>query len=182
MGAPDVEGLPWPEGEPGALTGAAGKLTGIAGRLSAAGAPLGRAAGLGGWSGGASLASSMLLASQVQSVQGAAEVFGSTAAALRGLARLLSDGQDRIRALAREVKAAREAAQHARSLADAAGRRMAAQPDSPGLESAFLHLSAAAGWSSGTAGGSSTCPTARTAAAPARQSTSPSWSGTASAT
>jgi hypothetical protein len=149
MGAPDVEGLPWPEGEPGALNAAAGQLTGVAGQLSAAGGPLGRAAGLGGWSGGASLASSLLLATQMQSVHGAAEVFGSTGSALRGLARLLSDGQDRIRALAREVKAAREAAEHAQGLADTAGRRMAAQPDSVGLESAFLHLSAAAGQAQG---------------------------------
>lgn len=89
------------------------------------------------------MASSLLLAAQVQSVHGAAEVFGSTAAALRGLAGLLSDGRDRIRALAREVRAAREAAEHARGLADAAGRRMAAQPGSTGLEPALLHLSAA---------------------------------------
>lgn len=145
MGAPDVEGLPWPEGEPGALTGAAGKLTGIAGRLSAAGGPLSRAGGISGWGGGASLASSLLLSAQTQSVHGAAEVFGSTATALRGLATVLSDGQDRIRALAREVKAAREAAEAARGRADAAAGRMTAQPENTGLESAFLHLSAAAG-------------------------------------
>lgn len=142
MGAPDVEGLPGPEGEPKALNAAAGSLRGVAGRLSAAGAPLGRAAGMGGWDGGASLASSLLLSAQVQSVQGAAEVFGSTAGALRGLATLLSDGQDRIKALAREVRAAREAAEAARGRATAAGSRLA---DNPGSESAFLHLSAAAG-------------------------------------
>jgi hypothetical protein len=146
MGAPDVEGLPWPEGEPGALNAAAGKLRGIAGRISAAGGPLGQAAGMGGWSGGASIASSLLLSSQVQSVQGAAEVFGSTATALRGLATLLSDGQDRIRALAREVRSAREAADAARGRAsDAAGRMAAAPDDNYGLEAAFLHLNAAAG-------------------------------------
>ncbi len=145
MSAPDVEGLPWPEGEPGALGAAAGKLGSVAGQLSGAGGPLTAAGGIGGWSGGASAASSLLLAAQAQSVHGAAEVFGSTAAALRGLASVLSDAQDRIRALARQVRAAREAAEHARGLADAAGRRLAAQPDNPGLESAFLHVSAAAG-------------------------------------
>jgi hypothetical protein len=145
MGAPDVEGLPWPEGEPAALDGAAGKLRGIAGKLSAAGGPLGRAAGLGGWTGGASIASSLLLSAQVQSVQGAAEVFGSTATALSGLATLLSAGQDRIRALARDVRAAREAAEAAQRRAADAGRRMSADPDSTGSESAYLHLDAAAG-------------------------------------
>jgi hypothetical protein len=145
MGAPDVEGLPWPEGEPGALTAAAGKLRGIAGKLSAAGGPLGRAAGIGGWSGEASIASSLLLSAQQQSVQGATEVFGSTAIALSGLATLLSAGQDRIRSLAREVRAAREAAEAARHRAADAAQRMSANPDSVGFEGAYLHLNAAAG-------------------------------------
>jgi len=145
MGAPDVEGLPWPEGEPGALTAAAGKLRAIAGRLSAAGSPLAAAAGLGGWSGEASIASSLLLSAQTQSVQGAAEVFGATATALSGLATLLSAGQDRIRVLAREVRAAREAAEAAQHRAADAAQRMSANPDGTGLEGAYLHLDAAAG-------------------------------------
>jgi len=139
------EGLPWPEGEPGALTAAAGKLRAIAGRLSAAGSPLAAAAGLGGWSGEASIASSLLLSAQTQSVQGAAEVFGATATALSGLATLLSAGQDRIRVLAREVRAAREAAEAAQHRAADAAQRMSANPDSTGLEGAYLHLDAAAG-------------------------------------
>lgn len=142
VSAPDVEGLPWPEGEPGALAAAAGQLRGVAGKLAAAGEPLGRAAGIGGWSGGASIASSLLLSAQVQSVQGAAEVFGSTAGALRGLATLLSDGQDRIRALARDVRAAREAAEAARARATTAGTELATNP---AYEPTFLHLNAAAG-------------------------------------
>jgi hypothetical protein len=145
MGAPDVEGLPWPGGEPGALTAAAGTLRGLAGKLSAAGGPLATAAGIGGWSGEASVASSLLLSAQVQSVQGSAEVFGSTATALSGLATLLSAGQDRIRSLAREVRAAREAAEAAQHRAADAAQRMSANPDSPGLEGAYLHLNAAAG-------------------------------------
>jgi hypothetical protein len=142
VGAPEVEGLPWPEGEPGGLDAAAGKLRGIAGKLAAAGGPLGQAAGIGGWTGGAALASSLLLCAQAQSVQGAAEVFGSTATALQALATLLSAGQDRIRALARQVRDAREAAEAARGRADAAAGRTS---DSTGFESAFLHLDAAAG-------------------------------------
>ncbi len=145
MGAPDVEGLPWPQGEPAALSAAAGRLRGIAGKLSAAGGPLGRAAGIGGWAGEASVASSVLLSAQVQSVRGAAEVFGSTATALSGLAALLSAGQDRIRTLARQVRAAREAAEAARHRAADAASRMSANPDSTGLEGAYLHLGAAAG-------------------------------------
>jgi hypothetical protein len=138
MGAPDVEGLPWPEGEPAALTAAAGTLRGLAGKVSAAGGPLATAAGIGGWSGGASVASSLLLSAQVQSVQGSAEVFGSTATALSGLATLLSAGRDRIRSRAREVRAAREAAEAAKHRAADAAQRMSANPDSPGLEGAYV--------------------------------------------
>lgn len=140
-----MEGLPWPEGEPGALTGAAGQLTAVAGRLSAAGTPLGGAATVDHWHGGAATAYSVLVHSQVTGLQGGAKVFGSTAAALRALARVLSDAQDAIRAEARRVKAAREAAERARALAGSAADRSGSQPDNAGAEAAFLHLSAAAG-------------------------------------
>jgi hypothetical protein len=141
----DVEGLPWPEGEPGALTGAAGQLSALAGRLSAAGAPLGGAVTVDHWHGGAATAYSVLVRSQVTGLQGSAEVFGSTAAALRALARVLADAQDAIRAEARQVRAAREAAERARAQVGAAAGRLRGMPDSPGAEAAFLHLSAAAG-------------------------------------
>jgi hypothetical protein len=140
-----VEGLPWPKGEPGALTGAAGQLSAVAGRLSAAGRPLGGAVAVDSWRGGAATAYSVLVRSQVTGLQGSAEVFGSTAAALRALARVLSDAQDAIRAQARQVRAAREAAERARALVGDAAGRARSQPDSPGADAAFLHLSAAAG-------------------------------------
>jgi hypothetical protein len=139
------EGLPWPEGEPGALTGAAGQLTALAGRLSDASAPLGGAVNVDRWHGGAATAYALLVHSQVTGLQGSAKVFGETAAALRGLARVLSDAQDAIRAEARQVRAAREAAERARAMATSAGGRLDAQPDSAGAEAAFVHLSAAAG-------------------------------------
>ncbi|HVQ94701.1 MAG TPA: hypothetical protein VMU51_26930 [Mycobacteriales bacterium] len=139
------EGLPWPDGEPAALTGAAGQLRAMAGRLAAAGTPLGGAATVDHWHGGAATAYSMLVHSQVTGLQGSATVFGSTAAALRALAQVLSDAQDAIRADARNVRDAREAAERARALAGSAASRSGAAPDNPGAEAAFLHLSAAAG-------------------------------------
>jgi uncharacterized protein YukE len=145
MTGPDVEGLPWPKGEPGALTGAAGRLSAVAGRLSAAGGPLGGAVTVDRWHGGAATAYSVLVRSQVTGLQGSAEVFGSTATALRALARVLSDAQDAIRAEARQVRAAREAAERAQAMARGAADRAGSMPDSPGAEAAFLHLSAAAG-------------------------------------
>jgi hypothetical protein len=145
MGAPDVEGLPWPEGEPGALTGAAGQLTAVAGRLSATAGSLGEAGSAGGWQGVAAVAYAVLVRNQVAGLQGSTEVFASTAGALRALARVLSDAQDEITAEARKVRAAREAAEQFRARAQDAADRASALPNSVGADAAFLHLSAAAG-------------------------------------
>jgi hypothetical protein len=145
MGAPDVEGLPWPKGEPDALTTAASRLTALAGRLSAAAGPLGGAVAVDGWHGNAATAYSYLVRNQVAGLRGSTEVFAGTGGALRALARVLSDAQDRIRAEAAKVRAAREAAEQARSAAASISHRAAAAPANAGLEAETLHLSAAAG-------------------------------------
>jgi hypothetical protein len=143
--APDVEGLPWPEGEPGALTDAADQLSAVAGRLTAAAGPLGGAVQVDSWHGGAAIAYSVLVESQVTALRGSIEVFSSVAAALRALARLLSDARDQIRAEARNVRDAREAAERAQAAVLPAAERASALPTSAGAEAALLHLSAAAG-------------------------------------
>jgi hypothetical protein len=145
MSAPDVEGLPWPEGEPGALRDAAAGLRSVAGRLSDAGSGLGGAVSVDGWQGGAAGAYSVLVSAQVQSLQGAVEVFESVQAALIALGDLLQAAQDRIKAEAARVKEAREAAERAEQMATEAGDRMAAVPGSGGAEAAYLHLCASAG-------------------------------------
>jgi hypothetical protein len=145
VGRPDVEGLPWPQGEPGALSDAAGQLTAVAGRLSAAAGPLGGGAQVDQWHGTAAVAYSTLVQSQVSGLRGSAEVFGSAASALRALAQVYTDAQDQIRAEARKVRAAREAAERMQAMAHRAAGRAESTPDSAGADAAFLHLSAAAG-------------------------------------
>ncbi len=145
MNGPDVEGLPWPEGDPGALRDAAAGVRAVAGRLGGAGAGLGGAVSVDGWQGGAAGAYSVLVSAQAQSLQGAVEVFDSVGAALVALGDLLQTAQDRIKVEAGKVRDAREAAERAQQIAHDAAGRMAAMPDSPGAESAYLHLAGAAG-------------------------------------
>lgn len=117
------EGLPWPEGEPGALNSAASGTRRIGARLTSAASAVNGGWEVWGWSGNAATLYQGMINQQQASIKGAAEVFGSVAEALTALAQLLDDAQTEIRALGRKVKAAREEATRLQQAAVAARGR-----------------------------------------------------------
>ena len=117
------EGLPWPEGEPGALQSAAASTRRIGQRLSAAASAVNGGAQVWGWSGNAAGFYQGMINTQQASIKGAAEVYGSVAGALTALGQLLDDAQTEIRALGRRVTAAREEAERLRAAAAQARAR-----------------------------------------------------------
>jgi len=126
MGEQGPEGLPWPEGEPGALQAAAAGTRRIGQRLSTAASAVNGGRQVWGWSGNAAAAYQGMINAQQASIAGAAEVYGSVAAALTALGALLDDAQTEIRALGRRVRAAREEAERLRAAAGQARARAAA--------------------------------------------------------
>jgi len=118
VGAPDVEGLPWPKGEPAPLHDAASTMSSAAAQL---GSLAGRITSSGGgvlWTGLAFSACDFALQSQAQSTQGSAAVMSESSDAVSALADLLTSGQNRVKALASTVREARLAAAHAQSQID----------------------------------------------------------------
>jgi hypothetical protein len=120
------EGLPWPDGEPGALLSAAAGTRRIGQRLSSAAAAVNGGWQVWGWSGNAAGRYQGTVNTQQASIKGAAEVYGSVAAALAALGTLLDTAQTEIRALGRQVRAAREEAERLQAAAARARSRAAA--------------------------------------------------------
>lgn len=89
MGAPDVEGLPWPKGEPAPLHDAASTMSSAAAQL---GSLAGRITSSGGgvlWTGLAFSACDFALQSQAQSTQGSAAVMSESSHAHHPIAKFL---------------------------------------------------------------------------------------------
>jgi hypothetical protein len=113
----DLQGLPWPEGEPGPLRSAATRLRGIAGGFEGAAATLGGATPTG-WTG---LAQASYSSTLTHAGTAAGHLSGSVdvaAAALVDLAGVIEDAQEAVRRAAAKLKEAREAEARARAAAD----------------------------------------------------------------
>jgi hypothetical protein len=117
MSAPaDLEGLPWPEGEPGALRGAAVRLRGLAGGFEGAGSTLSGATAPG-WSGVAQASYATTLTQATDAVGYLSGSADTAAAALSHLAEVIEHAQDRVRHAAARLHDARAAAARARAAA-----------------------------------------------------------------
>jgi uncharacterized protein YukE len=134
VSAEDTEGLPWPEGDPGVVRGAAQRASGLASQLQGlhGGVAATHAAG---WSGAAAAAFAGAVRSDAAAVALAAEAFHTAAGALNDLATALEHARERVRRAARKLREAREhaaAAQRratqARADADAAHQAAALNP------------------------------------------------------
>ena len=115
----NLEGLPWPEGEPGPLRDAAARLRGIGGGFEGAGTRLGGAVAPD-WSGVASQSYSGTLTRGQAAVSHVAGSVDAAAAAYVELADVIESAQDDVRRAAERLHDAREAARQARSRAAAA--------------------------------------------------------------
>jgi type VII secretion system ESX-1 substrate len=133
MSAPgDLQGLPWPEGEPGPLRAAASRLRGIAGGFDGTGSTLGGATAAG-WSGMAQASYTSTLSRAGEAVTYLSGSLDRAAGALGDLAGVIEDAQDTVRRAAARLREAREAA--ARTQAAAEDARAAA--DSAQMAAAF---------------------------------------------
>ncbi len=115
----NLEGLPWPEGEPGPLRDAAARLRGIGGGFEGAGGRLSGAIPPA-WSGVASQSYSGTLTRGEAAVSHVAGSLDAAAAAYGELADAIESAQDDVRRAAERLHDAREAARQARSRATAA--------------------------------------------------------------
>lgn len=113
----DLQGLPWPEGEPGPLRTAASRLRGIAGGFEGAGAQLGGAAPAG-WTGLAQASYSSTLTRAGQAVAYLSGSLDTAAAGLTDLAGVIEDAQDAVRRAAARLGEARDAAARAQAAAE----------------------------------------------------------------
>lgn len=107
------EGLPYPEGSPGALRGAGSDIRDLLGELFGARGTLSGGARPSGWEGGASTAYTALVQSHTEAIDQAATELSGAADDLEALSEVLDGAQDKIKVLDRKVKAAREAAEAA---------------------------------------------------------------------
>ena len=112
----NLEGLPWPEGEPGPLRDAAARLRGIGGGFEGAGSRLSGAIPPD-WSGVASQSYSGTLTRGQAAVTHVAGSLDDAAAAYGELADTIETAQDKVRRAAERLHDAREAARQARSRA-----------------------------------------------------------------
>lgn len=118
MSAPDdLQGLPWPEGEPAPLRAAATRLRGLTGGFDGAGGTLGSATAPG-WSGLAQASYSSTLTRAGEAVGTLSASLGTAAGALDRLAGVIEDAQERVRAAASKLRDAREAAKEAQARAE----------------------------------------------------------------
>ena len=107
-------GLPWPEGDPGSLANAASAVGSGAESLTTAATRLKAEAGAAaGWQGEAAVAFRAAVAQDHALMVKGAGALEQAAAALKRLSTTLSDAQQLVRELAREVVEAEEAADHA---------------------------------------------------------------------
>jgi hypothetical protein len=140
-----LAGLPWPDGDPGALSGASQQAGSAADLLRTRGARLDAAAThAAAWKGQGAGAFRAAVAQERASILHAASGLEQAAAALRRLSTVVREAQELVRQLADEVQRAEEEAERAAAraaLADAAaiaaGALVALAPDpSPSLERA----------------------------------------------
>lgn len=111
---PDVAGLPWPEGDPGALKDAAGNARDLAAAVRQAGSRLSKAARPGDdWKGQAASSFVSVVRDDGRDLEKAAGSFSSAAGAVSKLAMVLDDAQDEVKRWARKVKDAEERARTA---------------------------------------------------------------------
>jgi uncharacterized protein YukE len=114
-------GLPWPEGDPDALAGAASALgSGAATLRSTAGQLQGEASAAGDWRGEAAAAFRSAVGQEHASMTGGAAALEQAAAAVKRLSTTLDDAQQEVKRLAAEVLAAEEEAEQAAARAMAA--------------------------------------------------------------
>ena len=115
----NLEGLPWPEGEPGPLRTAAARLRGLAGGFDGAGARLSGAVAPA-WSGVASSSYSGTLSRGQEAIGHLGTSLDSAAQAYGQLADVIEAAQDDVRHAAERLHDAREAARQARARAEEA--------------------------------------------------------------
>jgi uncharacterized protein YukE len=133
-------GLPWPEGDPGALARSASAVGSGADSLrTAAGSLQAEASAAAGWRGQAAVAFRSAVAQDHAIMVKAAGALEQAAASLKRLSTTLSEAQELVRSLAREVVEAEEAAEQAaaraalaRVAAIAAGFELAIAGPDPG--------------------------------------------------
>ncbi|MDP8975922.1 MAG: hypothetical protein M3N28_06090 [Actinomycetota bacterium] len=125
--APDVAGLPWPEGDPDDLKDAASKARGVATAVRQAGQRLSKAAPPGeDWKGNAASSFLGAVSDDGRDLEKAAASFTSVAGALSKLATVLDDAQDEVKRWARKVKDAEEKARKAEEQASHAADKLEA--------------------------------------------------------
>jgi hypothetical protein len=116
----DLEGLPWPEGDPDGLSATAHRAAAFADQVEGHGLAL---VGYGdplGWSGAAQASFAGAGRAQAASARRTGAAFRTAAGALSHLARVVSDAQETVRDAASRLHDAREAADKATRLAGAA--------------------------------------------------------------
>jgi hypothetical protein len=113
----DLQGLPWPEGEPGPLRTAATRLRGLAGGFEGAGSRIGGATAAG-WSGMAEASYTSTLSHAGVAVGYISGSLDTAAGALTSLAGVIEDSQDTVRRAATRLREAREAAARAQAAAE----------------------------------------------------------------
>jgi hypothetical protein len=128
-------GLPWPEGDPGSLHGAARKLASLGHAVHAAGAAVRAKAHVDQWRGITAALVTPLVETAGRQLSHGAGPLGTAAAAANRLAGTLHDAQEEIRRLARQVEAAETAARQARAAADRAATQHANPLAPPALGS-----------------------------------------------
>jgi uncharacterized protein YukE len=115
----DLEGLPWPDGEPGPLRGAAARLRGLQGGLSGAGSTIGAAAPSG-WVGVAASSYGSTVAQAGDAVSYLEGTVHTAATALGDLADRIEEAQDEVRRASERLREARAEAADAQRRATVA--------------------------------------------------------------
>lgn len=113
---PDTQGLPWPDGEPGAVRAAARRAGALAAALEGAQSSV-AGTHAAGWSGTAAMAFSGAVQRDAAAVGAAAGAFTEAAAALDQLAEALRHARERVLEAAARLREAREAAAQAEARA-----------------------------------------------------------------
>ncbi len=115
----DLQGLPWPEGEPGPLRAAASRLRGLSNGFDGASSTI-AAASPTAWSGVASISYSTTLARAGEAVTYLETSLDTAGTALGNLADRIEEAQDKVRHAADRLREAREEAAEAQRRAAAA--------------------------------------------------------------
>ena len=115
----DLQGLPWPDGEPGPLRAAAARLRGLAGGFDGASSTVAAAAPTA-WSGVAAVSYGSTVARAGEAVTYLEGTLDTAATALDDLADRIEEAQDKVRRAAEKLREAREEAAAAQTRAAAA--------------------------------------------------------------